>query len=85
MRNFCLNASLGLTDFTIQIDSVGVAFFEAQASFEIKNQSNLIVLPPLCINSANFDAAMSNIEIDQESRFYAALIQMLQAKRIRQR
>ena len=63
MRNFRLNAALALTDFTIQIDSAVVTFFETQASFAIKSQSNLITLPPLCIDSANYDATMSNIEV----------------------
>tara|TARA_B100001175_G_C19383522_1_gene577757 strand:- start:688 stop:978 length:291 start_codon:yes stop_codon:yes gene_type:complete len=85
MRNFRLNAALALTDFTIQIDSAVVTFFETQASFAIKSQSNLITLPPLCINSVNYDAAMSNIEADQKSRFYADVIQMFQAKSITQR
>ena len=67
MRNFRLNAAPALTDFTIQIDSNTVTFFEAQASFAIKNQSNLIALPPLCLNNDNSDAANSNIEIDRGS------------------
>ncbi len=63
MRNFRLNAALALTDFTTQIDSAMVTFFETQASFAIKSRSNLITLPPLCIDSANYDATMSNIEV----------------------